>query len=395
MRRPGPCSLIREYLRATVDRNDRNDIVFSQWLLLRDMALARSVAEAVATEAGRHPAPDACCVLADSGIPLGVLIAQALGQPMHFYRRQPWTIDNDPVAYSVYPRIPSGSTVSLVDSHTMTGFTSSACHDVLAKSDVQVDRVITAISLFDLPTRLVRYKRSVDYLRLCDATAVKDILVELFDPESWNDVGGAIREAAQRARQDTFTLDSMDEMGSLPPKSRGFLAIAGFLLRGHEGQVHYVSRELVRELRELFDPTESDTWRFFTRPDLIRRVSEVTGQAVDLSRFDVIIATDYLGLIFALCLAWHNEFNGMILSTRTPLGWKDVGTCAGSKRCLICSGMIFSSNYVLGAIRLSSAYGLKPETILCLRFAGEKVGFPRSRAVLRLDGLAVDVFAVS
>jgi orotate phosphoribosyltransferase len=390
-----PSSLVENYLRIIVDRDEQDEIIFSQWLVLKDMELARSLAEAAASKVRDLSPSEGSCILADSGISLGVLIAQALGQPMYFYRREPWSIDDEPVAHSIYPRVPPGLTVSLVDSHTMTGFTSSTCHDMLQENNVSVDRVITILNLSDL-SEDTRSQRAVDHISLSDGVPLKKVWIDLFGHESWIDIGGAIRKARRSAKKQIFLTDSIDETGYLPSKSRRLSAIGRslFRIRG-DLRFDYVSKELAQELRGLFGSTESEVWRVFTYPDVIKRVSIATGEAIDLSRFGVIVATGYLGMFFALCLAWYNDFNGSILSTRTPVGWQGVRTNAGEKRCLICSGRILTSNYVLGAIRLSSAYALEPDMILTLRLSGEGVSFPRDRALLGLDKLGIPIVALS
>lgn len=352
---------------------------FAPWRIMQDMKFARLLAEVIASKIDTSKV-SGICILANSGIPLGVLVAQILQMPAFFYKSSPWTIDDEPGPLSIYPRIPTGSNVVLFDSHITSGFTSSSCYDMLKENGITVESVISIISFLDVPGITIN-RRNVHYNVISNAIDHVDTLLQLLSVEEYSDISIALKTANDEARKQSFPSGSSDLTGYLSTKLNRFSKLLLSLISQSKTPLEYHDQELAQNLRTLFASRESALWLLFSNPGLIRKISLDAGNAILINQYDVIVATGYLGTIFALCMAWHNNFNGQIISTHSPIGWDKLPKTGSIIKYLICSMRLRTGYYVNGALNLISQYAdpERSETIFALRLWNEEVDFPRNR----------------
>jgi hypothetical protein len=376
--------LIEQYLTATIQNYGEKGTIFAPWLILQHMELARNFAKRIALKSNGLVS-SGFCVLAESGLPIGILVAQAMGKPMFFYRKTPWQIEDKPGPWSIFPPVPPGSALTLVDSHITTGFTASSCHDFLKQMGVFVDNIACIITFQDLPG-VTPHWRSIHPISLSTALAHRATLLDRLGAETWDQVYSLMTKAANNARGLSFGLKSADDVGYLLTKPNRLRTILQYLLYAVQSklQIKYVDQKLAKELRSHFGASESELWRFFTHPDWVRRVCLCAGESLGIDSYDVIVATDTLGTIFALCLAWHNNFTGRIVSNRSPVGWDDLNHMRNPVQCLVCSARLHSGYHVSGTIKLLSRFHIEPKAVLALRLSTEGIGFPHNRVLFEL-----------
>lgn len=381
-------SLVKKYLGTVFSDGATKKTIshFNPWLVLKDLDLATRLAENMSGLLPKKLLPHGVCILADSGLPLGVLTAQAMGRPMYFYNRNPWRLDDINHQYYIFPKPPEGIILSLLDSHITTGFTAKTCYRLLSERSIKVNSVISPITFIDILPKETERHDDLPYRNLAKASKFKDTLFSLRGIESPNDIINMIKARHKEPRY--------LESPYLPSRIGRLKAIIASPFTGKKLNVRYLDEDIKQELRNAFSSSESDIWSLFTRPKLIKETCEGIGKRIDFNEYDTIVAIGVIGTIFALCLAWHNKYKGKIVSTYEPTDWNE--SLLASKNVLICTGRLLTGIYLHGTSDDLKKRGINPKLAIALRLAPEAVKFPRS-LMLRHELSSVDfeVLAIS
>lgn len=359
---------INRYLQTMAWPADFDEFAQNPWRLLVDMPLAASIVNEIVPQIG-DISTDGLCILCDSGIPIGVLLAQAICKPMYFFRRRRWAVDagSPPL---ILPEPDQVSSLSLVDSHVTTGFSSRYCYEYLSGIGIQVDSVITLHNLQQVEK--LPYRIPANYISLSEHYT------------------GPLASAALSSESPPSRVESRRRR-----TVGGRLAniVRSLSRSGPEISVQYVDRELLDELHSLFDSTDVGIWRYFAKPALVERSCKSAGGAMGIGDFDVVAGIGPLGAVFAVCLAWHNSFEGAVVSTSDR--WIDTTRYLRTTgRCLAVCSRLRTGIYIKEAVDLLAQRGINVDTILVLRYAPESS--PRARRTLsQLRRLNLGIFAVS
>lgn len=377
--------LIDQYLQLIVRKNEKGKLLFDPWFILQDLNFAFKLSRELASKINEKEI-DGIVVLADSGIPLGILVSQIICKPIYIYHRSSLEIDDMPGSYFVFPQPPEGSRVCLIDSHITTGFTGCACTDYLITNNkVSPQNLFVPISFWNIPLQgISRYSRDcLKHTFLGDARHYENQLLSLFGVESINDVVSIINER----RKEKFQHSTKDVSGYIEPigKRIEFFLLSQVSKKRNPFKFKYFNENLSQYLQSSFSSKESEIWGFFTKPELVKYVCKLVGEKIDLSQYETIIGTGLLGTFFALCLACHNNYSGTILSTYRASGWIHQKENNVNGKCLICCGRLRTGQYLRGALKMIKDHNLIPENILILRMNLTGVKFPRNLLINNIN----------
>ena len=383
--------LLANYLQTIIRKSEFGKPVLQPWWILEDTAQVWPLIENLASRIDTDGLTGVCA-LADSGIPIGVPLAQALEMPCYVYRRKMWSLDDIPGPQHVVPRLSSESTITLVDSHIATGFTVSACLNYFSEQNISVKHVVAPLSI--VPKRYLPFRETgIEYVILQDYVAkdaVADLLFGIKGVQRANleqDFPSLIRSYAEE----------IDDTGYLLSKKERLKLIAkSYITRSSIPILNPYNEDLAKDLRLAFDSRDSKVWEFFSKPDLVKRACLSVPEVINLDKIDIIVGTGEIGTIFALCVAYHCKFTGMILTTlERGLEWYYQENNSKRKRVLVCSGRLKTGQYLLGAKKRMSRLGLEIDSILALRYTPEEVRRPRNRLVTAVKELESQIFIMS
>ncbi len=369
--RPELVPLLAEYVKS-LNKKKGDDNIFDPWFILQNVETGRKVVNEL-IKGIDYSEIDGVCVLANSGVPLGILFSLAINKPMYFYNRETWSIgDNKTDNYFIYPIPPLGSRVTIIDSHIDTGFTSCDCYALLQKRNIKVTSIIAPISFLNETNQdSQKYLQDTNYCFLAEANDIKEILLSSFECE---DIGTVEKIMKLRIEEDIPTIDFDERSYSLSKKELVKATISSLF---HVRQVErFFDTALADKLSTIFRSNEESVWSFFTQSSHLCETFSQIGSKVLAEEYDVLVGTGFLGTVFAICYAWVNNFNGVILSTYKTSGWSNIDEYIG-KSCLIISGRLQSSYYLRRTIKLLNAKGIRNFRILVMRYAPENVDFSR------------------
>jgi len=381
-----------KYLECIITDNKYGGKIFDPWLIMENPELLRTICELLSLKYESVENVNSCCILADSGMPIGIFLAQNLSLGMHFYRRSSWMIDDETGPRSIYPKLNKDSVLPIIDSHITTGFTAGSCIELLKYQDVGVDNVITVVNFQTIPNFEPFYKPQ-NLISGVSVSDKKEIVFKAFGIDRWEKLPQEMISSRIRSKSFHFENKYRKKSQVISNKSKRFFRIIKSLspFLG-KLEINYIDDRLSNELNKVFPSAESGVWNFFTFPDEVKKACLALNKILDFNSHQVLVATDYLGLIFTLCIAWHNNFSGKILSTKSRVGWDNVppGT-----DCIICSARIQTGYSILATLDFLSQYKFVPSKIVALRYSNEQVEFPRNKVIEYLVSKNIPIYALS
>ena len=301
------------YFDLSVQLSKDGYLYFSKLETLKDLKFLFTLSEKLSEKL----APDVThiCVLASSGMALGVSIALVTRLPIIFYKSAGWPM---PESHGLGPRflptVPLNAKVALVDSHEHTRYTSALCYDELTRQGIQVVQSITPIS-FDV-TIDSTWNRNIDYSFLSSFSEMFDRIAQkhlaIATPQ---DFLKYIMAADNRfwlappiPRQDAPYYE-FDAPGM---RARPYW----FIGRGHSPTfIETINSEFSSLLTRKIDPSDQGRWNFFSDPRLVEDWARTAGDVLKIDEYDYLIGAGHLGTALALSLAYYNQdkFAGKIL----------------------------------------------------------------------------------
>ena len=387
--------LLTEYQKSIVKEAESGNLVLNPWWALEDTRKTWRIVDALASIVDTEGVTG-LCVLADSGIPIGVPLAQALHLPCYVYRRKAWDLEgtNDP--QFLLPSPTPRSTLVLVDSHIDSGVTAGTCVAYLLERNITVKKIAAP---FQLPPT---GNAEVVVPELPEKVLLQDHLEE-DEAKTFGVYFG--RERIERATISQHFPSFLrpyqsivDDIGYLPFKRKrlGFIATSIISRRKAIPELGPFDANLASDLRQTFGSGASQVWDFFAKPDVVKRVCRSAINQIDMGKIDIIVGTGGVGTGLALSLAFNSRFAGMILTTlERGLEWYSPVNYAERPRVLMCTGRLCTGQYVLGAKQRLTELGLGLDSVLALRYAPEIVKSPRDRMISALDNLEAPILVLA
>lgn len=390
-----PQGILTEYQQSIIRKAESGDLVLNPWWTLGDTRKAWRVVDALASIIGTEGVTGVC-VLADSGIPIGVPLAQALHLPCYVYRRKAWDLEGTNDAQYLLPSPTPGSALVLVDSHIGSGVTAGTCIAYLLERDIAVRKIAAP---FQLPST---GNAAVITPALPEKVLLQDHIEE-DEAKTFNArlSGGKIERATISQHFPSLLRpyrSIVDDTGYLPFKRKrlGFIATSLISRRKPTPELRPFDTDLASDLRKTFDSGASEVWGFFAKPDLVKRVCRSVMNQIDMGRIDIIVGTGGVGTLLALSLAFNSRFAGTVLTTlERGIEWYSPLNHTERPRVLMCTGRLCTGQYVLGAKQRLAELGLCLDSVLALRYAPEIVKSPRNHMISALDNLEAPILVLS
>ena len=296
-------SPLSEYLRRLIVWKD-NQPVFSKFGILSDPSLLFKVGESLGNLIPKSS--NAVCLLANSGIPVGVVAALSQSLPIYFFHRAGWQREGN--VLFVLPQPAPALEMAILDSHVRFGFTSRACFlDLTEHYGTRIGAICAPI-LFE---PLFTSRSPTEYRFLGNYESVLSII---------NDIIGESTEATQ-SRLLNIESDFWAYPNGSQPERDEFRARSPsgkwrFLLRpGSEPPTILVSERTQKLISTRITPTDTGIWDFFQDYSFIKEICEVVGQKISLEEYDYVVGIQALGLALTVALAYFNKnrFRGHLI----------------------------------------------------------------------------------
>lgn len=304
---------VTRYIAISIIDSPEGGRFFSKLEVLSNPSLLFEIAHLLAERL--QPDVSSLCLLASSGMAIGVSLALVAKLPLMFYRRSGWP---KPESHGLGPRFrPNRSlqgNVALVDSHETTRFTSALCHDELAKHwDMKAIQVLVPCS-FD-PCLDPTCNRDMEYTFLTDfSSAVQEVATELSDGTTADE----LLKLVSKPGAEFWQYPPLEN-----PKRRysefdapGFIERPHwFIGRGTDLSIVQISGSELETLCSWISSDDEGIWEFFMTPAFVEEFALAAGDIIDLADYDYLIGIGHLGTALAIALAYYNQesFRGSIM----------------------------------------------------------------------------------
>lgn len=308
-----PNELGFSYLDFSIQLSKDGYIYFSKLEILKNLPLLFDLSEKMTEKL----MPDAThiCLLASSGMALGICIGLVAKLPILFYKPEGWP---RPESHGLGPRflpnVPLNARIALVDSHEHTRYTSALCYDELAIKGIQVLQSITPVSFDDTIdstwTKNIDYSSIINFSELIERVARKYSSIASVDElrKFINSTDNRFWLAPPIRRQETPYYE-FDAPG-IKERPQWFLG------KGHEPtHIETIASRLNSLLPEKISPSDEGRWAFFLDPIFVEEWAKTAGDILNLEQYDYLIGAGHLGTALAISLAYYNQdkFTGKIV----------------------------------------------------------------------------------
>ncbi len=301
---------INEYFDISIISQE-NRVYYSKLAVLSNPNLLFKIAEDLSYQI--NPSISHLCILASSGMAIGVALSLYSKLPLIFYRRLQWPKpESEGLGPKFMPPVPLNANVGIVDSHERTRYTSAVCFDELfEESGITVSQMLAPIS-FDMCID-PNFNRNMAYSYIKKATEIlnsnstrnnlklsKDELISFFD-------------------QPSFWLYPPFETDSDPYKEFKAPGLSKspnwFIGSGSDVSIFKKINNGFSLSPYSFKSRDDEIWNFFLYPSLVEEFSKKVGQELDLNKSDYLIGVGHLGPALANALAYYNQntFSGSIM----------------------------------------------------------------------------------
>lgn len=260
--------------------------------------------------------PVTTCVLASSGLPIGIATAIMSKHPIMFFRRLGFPkYDGTGIDGRIRPTSRPVGKIILLDAYERSRYTSATCFKELEVfADVQPVRFVVPFS-FDICIKPEYTQPTLDYFSLVKLTDVIDTICENIGEEKSMGLLDAIA-------------NPRSAFWSAPPYPQNDNPYSEFKAPGIRRRAKYfVGRGVNLSVIEPIDSsleticehivvTDEGVWDFFSDPEFVADFATRIGQKLRLNDYDCLLGVSYLGTALAIALAYHNQdsFSGRIIS---------------------------------------------------------------------------------
>lgn len=303
-----------DYLNSAIQLSNDGYLHFSKLEVLNNLPLLFRISTTLANTLQTNLSH--ICLLASSGIAVGVGLALTAKLPLIFYRRLKWPMpESHGLGSRIMPAIPDNARVALVDSHERTRYTIAVCHDELVKfRGIQVLQAVVPIS-FDECVDPV-WNRPIAYSFLNKFSSVKSYFAqkyslnisakELDEIVSAEDNRFWLFPPIQRKNKPYFEFDAP----GIRERPNWFIGGGTDFSLIHKLHISKPPK-IGRRLRS----NDEGVWEFFSSPIFVEEFSRSIGQVLKLEQYDYLIGSGHLGTALAIAIAYYNQenFHGKIL----------------------------------------------------------------------------------
>jgi orotate phosphoribosyltransferase len=329
------------------------DVRFQKTGVMLDTGVLGAIAKRISADV--DSSVDGVCILATSGLSLGVFLAQVMGKPAFFFRKAGWHSFDTHEQLQILPPVPPGMRLLLVDSHVRTGETLESCLMELALSHATAQEIATLIDLDVLPQDRLHGLRQISAVKLssfADRLEALGVNIQDLTPDSplWK-----------------------------PPKAIPYTEIDHF--EGRRKSLPYyivfpwsrlqwdlISEELNSQLSPYNLSSEAGIWSFLSHPLLVGKACSEIASGVNVKQYDVLVGVCPIGTAIALALAYHAGFTGPVIAAYAHPGLLPSRHAVCGKNCLVVQGRLTTGRLSVSALVEVERAGGSCRDLLALRF---------------------------
>lgn len=355
---------------------------FDPWLIIYNFPLLNLIAKKLETKIKSElnwKSIDGVCILANSGIPIGIYVALSMKLPIHYYFRDPIRFENQEDFYYVFPQISANRNYLLLDSHTVTLHTANSATEFIQKKGAKVEGLAVPFNFTDyINHQMLSNPPFKNLISLGNANDFQEVIYGLTrtnDPKSLKNL------LIQRSKIQKY----YNESPFIPKKwSRFYSLISTYLKRNEkdlsfESKKFFVNSSLAKTVRAKYGPQESDIWRLLCDSEIMYEVCQAIKTSLGKYFPNYIYATGQLGTIFALNFAFFSEFKGSMFTTYKPLLWDGHINENKCQNPIIFSGRLRTGLFIKNLhSKLLYEFNIDSKNIFVLRYFASGVKPPRN-----------------
>lgn len=304
------------------------------------------------------------CVLASSGMAIGVALSLYSKLPLIFYRRLQWPKpESEGLGPKFLPSVPLDATVGIVDSHERTRYTSAVCYDELfGLYGINVSQMLAPIS-FDMCID-PNYNRSMTYSYLNYASEIINL------KENKNSLKISKDDLTLCFDQSNFWLYPPLEKDPDPYKefqAPGMSKSPKWFIGMGSDVSNFKKLNIDFSLSSYsFKTKDDEIWDFFLYPSLVEEFSKKAGKELNLNNYDYLVGVGHLGTALSIALAFYNKetFSGSIMMYLGGYGLIPKPDTLAGKRILPIEMRITTGVYAVDVFTLVRKYNGKIDKYL-------------------------------
>jgi len=305
--------LVIRYIASSIVRS-KGAHHFSKLEVLSDLPLLFALSARLADRLRNDVT--AICLLASSGMAVGIATALVAKVPLTFFHRAGFP---KPEARGLGSRFRPdrrfSAKVAILDSHERSRYTSALCIQELKRYEsLQPVQVVVPFS-FDTLIDPLNTHQEIDYTIILNfSNAVHDI-VQFRDDLTAEDLISLVENP--RSSLWKYPPNDDSEQGYSEFNVPGIMQRPRwFLGRGtNMAMVKPISAELANLCMHI-NPSDDGIWDFFLDPAFLRQFALQAGSVLGLEDYDHIVGVGHLGTAVAIALAYYNQdrFRGTIIT---------------------------------------------------------------------------------
>ena len=384
--------IISKYINLTISKKFINP-----WGILNDLDYCEKLIDFFITKIDKNF--DSACILADSGLPLGILIAIKLKKPFCLHRKEAMNIENEKgidQPYFIFPKPEKNQKILVIDSHINTGSTVEECiHRLKDDYKCKVTQIIAPINI-KLLQNDKQFDENIKLICFDDHNYVRNQLMALLQEESLDNLITKFRSLIKKSNE--FLEES--ENTYVESKFGNLLAIliSIFINNNNNGIKNLFNKKTTRKIKKYFGDSEQELLQFLCKQPLkVIDICEKVKNKIALENYHVIIGTFRCGSILALYLSSLTKSCKKVFSTYQLSIRKCNEVINSNDKCLIVSGRIRTGNYIKYLSRKLSHIldENNQEDIIIFRSAPDGIKFPRNKLFYRVTNLKRNIYKIS
>lgn len=371
--------ILSEYL-ETLIVNTGDGLHVSTYSILHRLPLLEKVAHAITSNLNQNT--EYLCIIAMSGLPLGVAVARELQLPLVFYSKDAWNNDRDIGAERVLGKLPQGARVSIFDAYIASNDTIIECYQYLtAELEVKVLQILTVIDFQIQQKRL----DGVDYSILGTAQELSKTLCEILGTNN-------LEEAEEIYFQEEgfwhFHRSShIKRRTNLTSKLKSLVGMPGPIK-----PISIGSNEC-KERLDLIPDDNIGIWEFLKKAHIVHLVATECIGEIDFTKASNLVGLDILGGTLALYLALNMNFSGSVFIYHPEYGLLPKSKDLGGQKSILVQVRLDTGRNAMEALQVIEDRGGQVSTLLAIKRTYD-ISNPRVLSLRKLISSGVQIFTI-
>jgi len=332
---------LRDYIKTLIVQHN-GEPVFSKLNILSNVEVLCKIGDTIGESIS--DSSNGLCILATSGIPVGIVASLYKNKPIYFFHRKGWQRKGVPIY--VLPSPPPNLEINLIDSHVRSGLTSRAAYMELTDSYQSRVSTIYAPVIFK---PLITHRCDIQYKALSNYQDTLKILSDLLEePEAsvearLQDVHGTFWSYPPNIQIPLDEFKSKNPLGKL----RWFKPTKSPI-----SMVELISEETKDLIHKNIRFSDQGVWELFQASTLVKNICKIAGEKISIDQYDYLVGVQPLGMALAVALAYCNKdlFKGQIVAWLGQAGFIPRITDWENKKVLIVTVRVQVGTYLADVV---------------------------------------------